>query len=305
MRKNIKGSPTMQKIQLLGMISLIMIFCVSCESRSSNSSTSSHGKRHKSSIKSMKIISNITSVSEHQGNTLIELPVGSQSGIRSGTFFRVYANNESNLIKGTIKVDEVIDGKRSLARLVGELLDRKQPLMVNDTVKEIRDLGAIVRNATAEEDTRKNIEKQAKVDESEQKQFENLRQNFQRELKNIKDLHQQDIQLLEQRHQRAITRVNEDHQSQIKRKDLERMTDLAALQATLKRGEKKLLKTQKHNDDEKFTDLQQERNILDTQIQSLLVQQHTQKNRISSLLEEIAFSSTIHKKKYVSRSGIP
>lgn len=295
-RSRAKGRPTMHLFQrsysYLCIIILLMA-CASCTDRSNISTlTGKHSKNPQASL----IITTISSVSEHQGQTLVELPVGSRTGISSGSFFRVYSSDNDKLIKGTIKVDEVIDENRSLARLVGDLLDRNQPLAIDDQVKEIRDLGLLVRAAEVESLARNTIEEQAQADDAEQTQYENLRQNFQRELKNIKDLQRQDIELLQQRHQRALTRLREDNASQLKQKDLERMTDLAALQATLKRGEQKLLKSQNKSNSKKFKNIQNERNILDKQVQSLLIQQSTLQKRIQALVEEIAYTTSAHKK---------
>lgn len=255
-----------------------------------------HNKRQNKSNKAQFITTTLSSVTEFQGETLIELAVGSRVGVSNGSFFRVYGSGENkNLIKATIKVDEVIDTNRSLARLVGDLLDRNQPLIVGDRAREIRDLGTLIDAADIEDDARKTTEAQTQIEETEQEEYQKLRENFQRELKKITDLHNQDMVSLQERHAREVTRISDYHNSQLKQKDLERMADLAALQATLKRDGQKLLKSQKNNNDEKNKNLQNERNTLDGQIQSLLVQQTTLQNRIRSLVEEIADNTNAHK----------
>lgn len=269
-------------------LGLLLLCCTSCTSRKS-----SH--RAKSNNDNLPISCLINSVTEHNGQTLIELPVGERENVSAGTFFRIYGPDRE-LIKGTVKVDEVLGPHRSLARLVGELLDRNQPLAVNDRAREIRDLGLLVRAAGVEKEARKEIEEQQEQREEEQDRFQSLREHYQRELKKLQDSHDSNIAILSQRHEREIQRLKKDHELALQRKDLERRADLAAMQASLKKDSQELLRSEQSKVDQKYRDMRQERNELDNQIQSLLKQQDNLKQRITALVDEIATTETAHQK---------
>ena len=233
---------------LLHLLCLSLILCAiaACTPRSGSS------KRSKSSATNTPIICNISSITVHNGQTLVELPVGSRDKLRSGTFFRIYSNDEKALIKGTVKIDEVVGPNRSLARLVGELLDRNQPLAVNDSAKEIRDLGLLVRAADVEKDARADIKDQQKEQKKEQDRFDSLRDHYQRELKRLQESHEKDIVLLSQKQEREIKRLKSDQEMALQRKDLERRADLAAMQASLKKESHQVLRSEQLKTEEKY-----------------------------------------------------
>ena len=89
----------------------------------------------------------ITTVSEANGQILVEIPVGRDHHITPGTLLRVLDGERDGYLKGMLQVLTVAEAELSLARQIG-LMDRQNPIAVGDPVVVIYDVSELAQEST-------------------------------------------------------------------------------------------------------------------------------------------------------------
>lgn len=172
----------------------------------------------------------IAALIEHEGETLAEIPLGSDDGLALGTLLRAYGPiGDQTAFKGMVQITEIIDGKRSMARSIG-LTDRTTPLAIGDTVRLV-DLGASYQEFKRDlAKDRKDLD--AKTDR-EDDAFVNVRTHYQNELAAVAARYEAQRLIDNERLDRTLQGQQDQFQLERQRLHAEHQADLVTLQAAL------------------------------------------------------------------------
>ena len=176
----------------------------------------------------------ITTVSEANGQILVEIPVGRDHHITPGTLLRVLDGERDGYLKGMLQVLTVAEAELSLARQIG-LMDRQNPIAVGDPVVVIYDVSELAQESTESVNDSIAKERAATNEEEadEQEQFKQLRINYTTELKRLQAEHSKQLAQVEQLYQTQISELEANHQRHLTRKEAEHLTELSAVRQAL------------------------------------------------------------------------
>jgi hypothetical protein len=172
----------------------------------------------------------IVTVSEREGEILVELPLGSDDGLEPGTLLRVYRDvADRRTLKGMVQVTEVLDQHRAVGRQIG-LSDRGAPLAAGDTAR-VADLAATLTDYSGE--LAAGEQRRSASEQAEDARFAKLRENYQRELALAQARLDQQLATAQAAHDQATRDLAERQQRELEAKDLERKADLAAVRGAM------------------------------------------------------------------------
>ena len=176
----------------------------------------------------------ITTVSEANGQTLIEIPLGRQHGITPGTLMRVLDGKREGYLKGMLQVLTAAEAELSLARQIG-LMDRKNPIAVGDPVIVINDVSELAKegNKSVNQSIAEERATTSQAEADEQEQFQALRANYTAELKRLQDQHKLQLEQLSTLHSTQLSELEAKHERTIQRKASEHLTELSAVRQAL------------------------------------------------------------------------
>ncbi|TVR13898.1 MAG: hypothetical protein EA401_05810 [Planctomycetota bacterium] len=174
----------------------------------------------------------ISTISESDGQTLVEIPLGSDHEITPGTLMRVLDPEQDGYLKGMLQVLSVPEPELSLARQIG-LLDRRNPIAVGDPVMVIDDVSELAASGAVSRRVQEESQRQERDDDDRHQQFSELRRNFQQELQRLEQHYQQQINDLHEEHEQAISQLQEEHSRTLQRRESEHRTELSAVREAL------------------------------------------------------------------------
>ena len=230
----------------------------------------------------------ISSLTESEGQLLVELLIGSRQGVDTNTFFRVYDPERPGVIKCMLKTREVLGPEQSLAIMIGGLFDLNNPLSVGDPVRSVDDLGLYGSGQQVERTVTREIERIQTEAQAEQEQFDSLREQFQRRLRELMAEHDRDVVARQTKHEQAMQEMKSRHQRALEAKDLERRSDLAALRTTLMQDARSQVEQKGLNMQKRIRELSEERDTLQGQVDKLLREQQRLRDHITTLIQEQA-----------------
>ena len=208
----------------------------------------------------------ITALTEHAGQLLVEVPIGAQHGLAVGDFLRAYgAEADRRALKGTLQITELIGADRCVARLIA-LNDRTNPLRVGDRAKAVPDLSvedpvaAAAPVATAP----------AAGDEA---RFAGVREHYQRELAAAERRHQAEVAELASQIDRGRADADERLARALADSELTHRTEVAALKADLQNRSLAQIAAENAARDQRLDEIAGERDALRAQVETLLREQ--------------------------------
>ncbi len=168
----------------------------------------------------------IATISRTDGQTLVELPVGSEQLIQDGTLMHVYASTERKVAKGMLQVMTILGHDRSYCRLIGGLYDRQNPLSVGDHVVEILDIASLDGAEAVEKQLNESRAAEESARDEDREAFANLRSHYQHNLEQLRSEHTAELKrraaandaeldALRRRHRQAIARLQAEHQVEL------------------------------------------------------------------------------------------
>lgn len=183
-------------------------------------------------IRVRNLRSAISTISESDGQTLIEIPLGLDHDITPGTLIRVFDPEQEGYLKGMLQVLSVPEPELSLARQIG-LLDRRNPLAVGDPVMVIDDVSELAVSGAVSQRVQEERQRQEGDDQARHEQFSDLRRNFQRELQSLESRYEAQLSELRSEHQETITQLEEQHARALQRRESEHRAELSAVREAL------------------------------------------------------------------------
>ncbi len=208
----------------------------------------------------------ITALSEHAGQLLVEVPIGAQHGLEVGDFLRAYgAEADRRALKGTLQVTELIGTDRCVARLIA-LNDRTNPLRVGDRAKAVPDLSVEDPIAAPEVAATPPLA-------GDEARFAGVREHYQRELAGSERRHQAEIAELKTLVERAQADADERQARALAANELSHRTEVAALKADLQSQSQAQLAAENSARDIRLDEIAAERDALRAQVETLLREQ--------------------------------
>ncbi len=229
----------------------------------------------------------ITTLSTTENQVLVELPIGTAVGLELGTFLRVYDAADGNVLKGMVQITEILGNNRSIARQIA-IGDRLNPLSPGDQVREVLDLAKLIDPKALEQAAKEAV---ASVDQQSAKENAShtlLREQYQIELTKAQARYDQQLADIRKQYEGQLTATDTVNALVLSRREQELRTDLAALKTTFSEQVAHAVTANRRDSEAKLTATVQENANLSKQIESLLVQQHNQNERIAGLVAEVS-----------------
>lgn len=225
----------------------------------------------------------IETVARVDGQVLIEIPLGSEQGVRVGDFFRIYgsavADDEPAPLKATVLVKEIIGPQRCVARRIGHT-DRQNALQPGDRAEFATDLSGLDSLDRIERELESQREELAEFDQEQAERFAKLREHYQAKLSRLHDQHQRELDRRSRDLARTLGEIEADHERELQRIRSKHQADLAALQASLTDEARVALRAERDQQRQRILELETENRKLSDQIDDLLKDQERMRGRV-------------------------
>ena len=240
------------------------------------------------------VTTRIGSVASHEGRSVVEMPVGGRHGIRTGDFFRVYAENDDHVLKGMIQITEVVDEERSLGRLIAQH-DRNDPPVAGDEARLVRDLSTLSRGDDIEREARATERRYDSEDEALQREIAELRDVFRQRLAEARESFDRELAAQARAHEQELIEREAAHRRASERLKAERTADLAALRADLQEQAERVTHDQRRRHQDEIRTLRRELGHATDQAASVIDEKKSLEERVRSLIKDAAQAARRHR----------
>lgn len=231
----------------------------------------------------------VLSVSEVSGQTLVELPVGSDQRVYQGDFFHLFSDPDDDtepVLKATVMVTELLGNERCLARQVGQLLDRQRPLATSDRAQFVHQLSSVGSLEDLHQDIATERMKAQRLEDDDLAAYDVLRETYQERLTALDQRHERRLSARAAEFEEELVELQTTLQRQAERREAAHQAELIALRAALADEARAAVTEQQQQHRKQLAQLRSENHQLLTQIEGLLTEQERSRERLVAIEAE-------------------